>query len=103
MATERTLLTRSVTTRTPLGSVLSLCSASGLLKPSAISACPVPGTAGAAIAAARTVGTAVARGALAAALASTAAPSATAGADCRKLLDALAGDIGILGHAQPNA
>src|ERR1700739_4671130 len=100
MATERTLLTRSVTTRTPPGSVLSLCCGS------AISAGPVTRAAGAALAAAWAVWTAVAgRATLATALAASASPATAtgaAGADLRQLLHALAGDVGVLGQAQPD-
>src|SRR5690349_13231942 len=112
IATERTPGMRSVTTFTPLGSVVRACSGSGLiaLPPlssdalSAISPRPVTRTARAALAAAP-FGAAVARGAALAVTPATSATGATtsAGADACQLLDGLAGHVRVLREAQADA
>src|ERR1035441_5148716 len=106
-ATERTLGTRSVTTRTPESRVLMRCSSVKTARCSAsIAVTPVAGAPRAAlVAAARSTLGALASVACATIARSTAAAAsaAAAGADACELLDGLAGDVGILCEAQADA
>src|SRR5664280_394937 len=106
-ATERTLGTRSVTTRTPESSVVMRCSAVKTTTPRSrsIVVTPVARAAGATLAAAARP----ALGALASvsppALARSAASAASAasGADAGEVRDGLAGDVRVVGEAQADA
>src|SRR5215203_3475080 len=93
-AADRTEGMTSVTTRSPESSSVRRCSGNGPL-----AAVRVPVRARAALAAAPAVAVAPAPRP---AVAAVAAPAA-AGADRRQLLDGLAGDLGVLGQAQPDA
>src|SRR5579862_8163788 len=101
-ATERTAGTRSVTTRTPLSSVVMTCASLNCGRGSARAVARATRAAGAAVAGPPVAAAAVARTSVAVAR-SPRAVAAPAAAEQRELLDRLADDLGVVRAAHADA